>query len=71
MSPFSDMLKAQNIPEICKLKTPKTNDYPFLAELLNSLGFAEAEYKFLKYSSPLPLAFLLFPFSPNRRGGGI
>lgn len=71
MSPFSDTIKAQNIPEICRWRTPKTNDYPFLAELLNSPGFAEAEYESLKYSAPLPLAFLLFPFSPNRRGGGI
>lgn len=53
------------------MKNTKNKCYPFLAESLNSLGFAEAEYNFLKYSAPLPLAFLLFPFSPNRRGGGI
>lgn len=71
MSCFSDTFKAQNIPEICKWRNTKNKCYPFLAELLNSLGFAEAEYKFLKYSAPLPLVLLLFPFSPNRRGGGI
>lgn len=71
ISPFSDMIKAQSIPGICKWKTQKTNDYPFLAELLRSLGSAEAEYKFLKYSAPLLLAFLFFPFSPNRGGRGI
>lgn len=53
------------------MKNTKNKCCPFLAELLKSLGFAEAEYNFLKYSACLPLAFLLFPFSPNRRGGGI
>lgn len=53
------------------MKNTKNKCYPFLAESLNSLGFAEAEYNFLKYSAPLPLASLLFPFSPNRGGGGI
>lgn len=53
------------------MKNTKNKCYPFLAELLNSLGPAEAEYNFLKHSAPLPLAFLLFPFSPNRGGGGI
>lgn len=66
MSPFSDVIKAQNILEICKWRTTKTNDYSFLAELSNPLGLQKQNANFwhtLFLSSSFIFFFLFSKFS--------